>query len=121
MQSVSLLGVQVPHEVPADVRFGLWSCCRSVQPGAPGCMSEKTHWNFTQQCSQCALWFDHTQVSASLRVVLYVSAVSGRCTVRFAAITPTSLTSSLLVAANGAVVEGMGTSGRDMAIRKLLR
>jgi hypothetical protein len=56
--------IQVPHDVPADVALGLWSCCRGVDPNAAGsgCVSAANHSEYTQQCVQCGLWCDQNQV-----------------------------------------------------------
>eukprot|EP00656_Telonema_subtile_P054081 TRINITY_DN7978_c0_g2_i1.p1 TRINITY_DN7978_c0_g2~~TRINITY_DN7978_c0_g2_i1.p1 ORF type:complete len:274 (+),score=47.80 TRINITY_DN7978_c0_g2_i1:69-890(+) len=59
---------RTPHQVPADVRFGLWSCCRSVNRDAAGCQVEQVHWTETEQCVQCGLWFDEEQAESEVCV-----------------------------------------------------
>ena len=44
------------EEEPADVVVtGRWTCCRRVEPGAPGCVVT-THASDSLQCGSCGLW-----------------------------------------------------------------
>lgn len=42
----------------ADVILGGWSCCRSVDPVAKGCVAAKSHSRTAVKCAHCGLFYD---------------------------------------------------------------
>lgn len=43
-------------EDPTDVIHGMWTCCRSTDVNAPGCISLAAHSTAEAMCTQCASW-----------------------------------------------------------------